>query len=177
MGVLEACRCGARSPQGTLLTPRGRALRTQGFAAPPPFGILHLDSVRVYNSRLRGPLRARAQTAFGLALLLGTVAFTHARALGCSRAELLAIDDGNAYAERLVRYYARLGFTPVREVGSNGLRDLPDLLVWGGAGTRMDADVDTLLLRWTRAVRRGASGRAEEDPEAASRQPADHALS
>jgi hypothetical protein len=45
--------------------------------------------------------------------------------------------------------------------------------VWGGAGTRMDADVDTLLTRWTRAVRRGvgrsgASGEEEEESEAAS---------
>jgi hypothetical protein len=132
----------------------------QGFAAPPPFGILHLDSVRVYNSRLAGPLRARAQTAFGVALLLGAVAFTHARALGCSKAELLAINDNNAYAARLVKYYARLGFMPVREVGDNGLRDLPDLLVWGGAGTRMDADVETLLTRWTRALRRGVGADA-----------------
>jgi hypothetical protein len=109
----------------------------------------------VYNSRLSGPLRARAQTAFGVALLLGAVAFTHARVLGCSKAELLAINDNNVYAARLVKYYARLGFTPVREVGDNGLRDLPDLLVWGGAGTRMDADVEALLTRWTRALRRG----------------------
>jgi hypothetical protein len=128
--------------------------------APPPFGILHLDSVRVYNSRLRGPLRARAQTAFGLALLIGAVAFVHADAQGCSRAELLAIDDGNEYAERLVKYYARLGFAPVRAVGGNGLRDLPDLLVWGGAGTRMDADVQTLLKRWTRALRRSTKDEA-----------------
>ena len=132
----------------------------------------------MYNSRLRGPLRARAQTAFGLALLIGSAAFTHAAGLGCTRAELLAINDDNAYAERLVKYYARLGFTPVRcvaahlaracapvpqpfsraracmcvllrrVVGGNGLRDLPDLLVWGGAGTRMDADVlHTITLR------------------------------
>ena len=108
----------------------------------------------MYNSRLRGPLRERAQTAFGLALLIGAVAFVHADAQGCTRAELLAIDDGNEYAERLVRYYARLGFSPVREVGGHGLRDLPDLLVWGGAGTRMDADVQALVKRWTRALRR-----------------------
>ena len=131
--------------------------------APPPFGILHLDSVRVYNSRLRGPLRARAQTAFGLALLIGAVAFVHADAQGCSRAELLAIDDGNEYAERLVKYYARLGFAPIRAVGGNGLRDLPDLLVWGGAGTRMDADVAVMLRRWTRAVRRSAAAARDEE--------------
>lgn len=143
------------------LTRCALALR-QGFIAPPPFGILHLDSVRVYNSRLRGPLRARAQTAFGLALLIGSYAFVYAASHGAERAELLAIDDGNEYAERLVRYYARLGFTPVRAVGGNGLRDLPDLLVWGGAGTRMDADVKALLKRWTRALRRSGA-KADDD--------------
>ena len=159
--------------------PRRAAPRVrQGFAAPPPFGILHLDSVRVYNSRLRGPLRARAQTAFGLALLLGAVAFVHGAALGCTRAELLAINDSNEYAARLVKYYSRLGFVPIREVGDNGLRDLPDLLVWGGAGTRMDADVATMVKRWTRAVRRGARSAAggereneEEEEELAAGEP------
>jgi hypothetical protein len=70
--------------------------------------------VRIYNSRLSGPLRARAQTAFGLALLLGAAAFVHAAQQGCTRAELLAINDSNEYADRLVKYYQRLGFTPVR---------------------------------------------------------------
>lgn len=110
--------------------------------------------MRVYNRRLSGPLRERAQTAFGLALLIGSAAFAHGASLGCTVAELLAIDDENGYAERLVRYYSRLGFSPVREVGSNGLRDLPDLLVWGGAGTRMDGDVRGMLGRWSKALRR-----------------------
>jgi hypothetical protein len=63
-----------------------------------------------------------------------------------------------------------------REVGTNGLRDLPDLLVWGGAGTRMDADVDTLLRRWTRAVRRSAAAddeRSSSSGTAAERKHAD----
>ena len=157
VGVLEARGAGRPRPR--------RASRgtpsSQGFIAPPPFGILHLDSVRVYNSRLRGDLRARAQSAFGLALLIGSVAFLCADAQGCTRAELLAIDDGNEYAERLVRYYARLGFAPVRAIGSNGLRDLPDLLVWGGAGMRMDADIKTLIKRWTRALRRSPGAAAQ----------------
>ena len=37
------------------------------------------------------------------------------------------------------------GFQEVVEVGDNGLRDLPHLLVWGGAGTRMDGDIETML--------------------------------
>ena len=26
---------------------------TEGFIAPPPFGILHMDSMKIYNSRIR----------------------------------------------------------------------------------------------------------------------------
>lgn len=53
---------------------------------------------------------------------------------------------------RLVAYYERvLSFTRLREVGDNGLRDLPDLLVWGGAGTRMNANITAVLQRWSKA--------------------------
>jgi hypothetical protein len=131
----------------------------QGFLLPPPLGgLLHLDSVRVFNSRLRGTLRGKAQSPFGIAVLLGAAAFAHAAAAGCTRAELLAIDDGNGYAQRLVTYYRRLGFVVVRTVGDGGWRDVPDLLVWGGVGTRMDADIATMLTRWSGAVSRGAGG-------------------
>jgi hypothetical protein len=92
----------------------------EGFAAPPPFGILHLDSVRIYNSRLRGEARRAAQSPFGLTVLLGAAAFAHGHANACTRAELLAINDSNAYAQRLVVYYRRLGFEAVREVGDGG---------------------------------------------------------
>ena len=96
------------------------------------------------------------------------MAFVHADALGCTRAELLAIDDGDDYAQRLVSYYKRIGFTPIREVGLGGLRDLPDLLVWGGAGTRMDADVQILLRRWTRALRRAPAAEPHSKETAVS---------
>ena len=131
----------------------------QGFLLPPPLGgLLHLDSVRVFNSRLRGNLRGKAQSPFGIAVLLGAAAFAHAYAAGCTRAELLAIDDGNGYAQRLVTYYRRLGFVTVRTVGDGGWQDIPDLLVWGGVGTRMDADIAAMLRRWSGAVSRGAGG-------------------
>ena len=54
---------------------------------------------------------------------------------------------------RLVRYYSRFGFQPVLEVTGGRLSDLPHMLVWGGAGTRMDADLGDMLGRWTPAIR------------------------
>lgn len=62
--------------------------------------------------------------------------------------------NADAWHKRLVRYYSYFGFMPVREVGDSGLRDIPDLLVWGGVGQRMDASIEELLRRWTSAIRR-----------------------
>ena len=62
--------------------------------------------------------------------------------------------NADAWHKRLVRYYSYFGFMPVREVGDSGLRDIPDLLVWGGVGQRMDANIKELLGRWTSAIRR-----------------------
>ena len=56
-----------------------------------------------------------------------------------------------------MRYYTRLGFESVREVGDNGLSDFADLLVWGGVGTRMNAQIEPLLVRWSAALRRDRS--------------------
>lgn len=55
---------------------------------------------------------------------------------------------------RLVRYYSFFGFVPVRSVGGNGLSDLPHMLVWGGEGMRMDANIGKMLKKWTPAIRR-----------------------
>ena len=63
--------------------------------------------------------------------------------------------------KRLVSYYSRFGFKPVREVGDSGLRDLPDLLVWGGVGMRMDADIALMLKQWSQAIRH--SGRTAKE--------------
>ncbi len=49
------------------------------------------------------------------------------------------------------------GFEVVREVGGGGLRDLPDMLVWGGAGTRMNGDLEAMLERCSRAYRNSKS--------------------
>lgn len=33
-----------------------------------------------------------------------------------------------------------------------GITDIPHMIVWGGVGTRMDADIPELLEKWARAV-------------------------
>jgi hypothetical protein len=53
-----------------------------------------------------------------------------------------------------VAYYRRFGFVPVRVVTGASLADLPHQLVWGGVGTRMDADVHAMLARWGPAIRK-----------------------
>jgi len=49
------------------------------------------------------------------------------------------------------------GFYEVKEV-TNDITCIPDLLVWGGVGTRMDIQVETYLQNWTDLIRsRGVS--------------------
>jgi len=55
---------------------------------------------------------------------------------------------------RLIRYYSRFGFVPIRHVTGGKLSDLPDMLVWGGVGTRMNANVYEMLERWTPIIRK-----------------------
>ena len=49
-------------------------------------------------------------------------------------------------------YYARVfGFRTVREL-TGGLADVPAMMLWGGLGTRMDAQTADMLQRWTPAL-------------------------
>ena len=52
----------------------------------------------------------------------------------CNNKLCVCVCAADAWHKRLVRYYSYFGFERVRAVGDNGLRDLPDLLVWGGVG-------------------------------------------
>ena len=71
----------------------------------------------------------------------------------CRRARLLAIRDGEAQYRRLVRYFQRLGFEPLRELGAAAV-DLPLRLVWGGSGLLMRGDcVDGLGRAWAQLDR------------------------
>lgn len=49
---------------------------------------------------------------------------------------------------QLVRFYSRIGFKAVHEVTGSTFGDLAHMLVWGGIGTRMDASVEALLIKW-----------------------------
>jgi hypothetical protein len=49
-----------------------------------------------------------------------------------------------------------MGFREVRYVGEE-IRDIPDRLVWGGVGTLMTEDIDAVLTKWTRIIRRSSA--------------------
>jgi uncharacterized membrane protein YgcG len=67
---------------------------TAGFLAPP-FKLAHCDTLQVFTRGLRGAEGARVRGGAGLnvALLLGGAVFAHAAAAGCTKAEILAIND------------------------------------------------------------------------------------
>ncbi|BDA49623.1 hypothetical protein COCOBI_14-2430 [Coccomyxa sp. Obi] len=127
---------------------------SSGFTVPA-MGLMHCDSLQIFTRGVRGTEGERLRGGvLGLGLLMGGAVFSFGHSVGCTKAEILAIKDDDAWHKRLVRYYSYFGFRRVRAVGDNGLRDLPDLLVWGGVGMRMDADIEELLRRWTAAIRR-----------------------
>ncbi|KAK9904887.1 hypothetical protein WJX75_004873 [Coccomyxa subellipsoidea] len=127
---------------------------SSGFTVPA-MGLMHCDSLQIFTRGVRGSEGERLRGGvLGLGLLMGGAVFSFGHSVGCTKAEILAIKDDDAWHKRLVRYYSYFGFERVRAVGDNGLRDLPDLLVWGGVGMRMDADIEELLRRWTVAIRR-----------------------
>ena len=112
----------------------------KGWSLPTPAG-LQLDTMRV-----------QGQDTGGVGLLIWAATFAWAlESTPCRSARLLAIRDDEQQHRRLVRYFQRLGFGPVREVGA-GLSDLPLRLVWGGAGLLMGGDCAEGLRRCTRML-------------------------
>ncbi len=130
LGALHAIRAGAAERQAD-----GRLLllgELKGWAWPTAAG-LHLDTLQVAG-RQAG---ARNQ---GVGPLLAAAAFAWAlEATPCRWARILAIRDDDRQHRRLVRYFRRLGFTPIRELGA-GLLDLAPRLVWGGSGLLMQVE-------------------------------------
>jgi len=61
-----------------------------------------------------------------------------------NKARLLAIFDSEGYSKKLVRYFKLIGFKIVKEVGSSPV-DLFLRLVWGGAGTLMHGECNSIL--------------------------------
>lgn len=128
----------------------------EGFLRPGGT-ILHLDKMEVWKKAVD---RARKENpggfknggnVFGIGLLLGYLCLLHGKENGCKVGEFLAIDDEEYQHKRLVRYYRYSGFKVIKYVGED-IRDIPDRLVWGGCGTLMREDVDTLLSKWTKTL-------------------------
>ncbi|KAL1557888.1 hypothetical protein AAHA92_08422 [Salvia divinorum] len=105
--------------------------------------ILHMDSMKLERETI-----GMNKSIFGIGLFLGAMAIRFGFDCGCAKAELLAINDTLLYHSKLVRFYTRLGFEQVYEVKGGSLRDLGDMLVWGGVGTRMDANLEDLMIKW-----------------------------
>ncbi|KAI8026203.1 hypothetical protein LOK49_LG02G03369 [Camellia lanceoleosa] len=105
--------------------------------------VLHLDSIRLRRETL-----GMERSIFGIGLFIGAVAIRYGYERGCGSAELLAINDSELYHSKLVRFYKRIGFKVVHEVTGSSIGDLAHMLVWGGIGTRMDANITELLLKW-----------------------------
>jgi hypothetical protein len=116
-----------------------------GFIKPWIEGnILHLDSIRL----TKASSTRSGRTILGAAVYMGALMVRYGIDCACDKAELLAINDSEEYHRKLVRYYGRLGFKPVHEVKGDSWRDFLHMLVWGGVGTRMDADLREILGKW-----------------------------
>ena len=124
-GGLQILRVAVARREGERLLLLGEL---KGWTSPLVAG-LQLDTMRVQGSDTQGvgPLIWAATFAWAL------------EATPRRRARLLAIRDDDRQHQRLVRYFRRLGFRPVRELGA-GVLDLPLRLVWGGAGLLMTGD-------------------------------------
>jgi hypothetical protein len=111
----------------------------KGWAWPTPGG-LQLDTLQVAG-------RSSGLPDLGVGPLIVAAAFAWAlEQTPCRRAQILAIRDDDGQHRRLVRYFRRLGFVPSKELGA-ALWDLPERLVWGGAGLVMQADCQLVLER------------------------------
>lgn len=118
-----------------------------------PGNVLHYDTMQVVR---RDGFSAAGSfggggmggSVFGVGLLLGTLALRHGADNGCTKAELMAIHDSDLMHKVLIRHYRRMGFATRYYVGDD-LKSVPDRLLWGGCGTRMDATVPDLVGKWT----------------------------
>jgi hypothetical protein len=137
---------------------------SNGFTQPT--GVAHLESIQIrrfsgywQRSRLNPEADRYAKVpkfdkhGLGLLLSVGVACWILEECpFGSKRGELLAIMDSTKQHATLVRYYRRLGFSTLREVG-DGFGSFGDQLVWGGVGMLMDVDLDQFRTRWSSAIR------------------------
>ncbi|CAK7330155.1 unnamed protein product [Dovyalis caffra] len=109
--------------------------------------ILHLDSIRLRRETL-----GMEKSIFGIGLFIGAVAIRYGYDCGCKTAELLAINDSNLYHSKVL--YKNWVQVCVRSDGLNYWRPSSHVGL-GGIGTRMDADVEELLIKWCARFKSG----------------------
>lgn len=125
----------------------------EGFLRPGS-SVLHLDKMEVFKKMIQKASKENPEefrgggTLLGVGQLLGYLCVLHGKENGYSVGEFLAIDDEEKQHRKLVQYYKRSGFKIIKYVGE-GMGDIPDRLIWGGCGTLMREDIDTLLEKWT----------------------------
>jgi hypothetical protein len=153
--------------------PKGKIIGvTSGTITSP---LLRQDAMKIYGVNTGNQLSRKeslkkyrgwtSPTTFGLSLILGAYGMRYAYDQGCTKAELLAINDNDRQHMILRRHYQRLGLKPVREVTedlscipgkrthllssslTNCCTARPDRLVWGGVGTLMEADIVEVMAR------------------------------
>ena len=105
----------------------------KGWALPVK-GCLQLDTLRILSGAPK----------FVSELIWATTMAWALEKTSCNFARLLAIYDSEGYSKKLVRYFKRIGFTFIKEVGSSP-SDLFLRLIWGGAGTLMRGDCLKIL--------------------------------
>lgn len=116
----------------------------RGWALPTADG-LRVDTLQVAG-------REQGEADLGVGPLITAACFAWAlEATPCRSASFLAIRDSQRQHRRLVRYFERLGFQPVRELGSAAW-DLPARLIWGGSGLLMRGDCREVLRRSARRL-------------------------
>jgi hypothetical protein len=96
---------------------------TSGSILPP---LLRQDAMKIFavntgnqlsrNTTIKQTRGWSSPSMFGLSVLLGAYGMRYAYEKGCTKAELLAINDNEKQHEILVRHYKRLGLRPVKEV-------------------------------------------------------------
>lgn len=118
----------------------------KAWALPTADG-LHVDSLQVAG-------RDQGEPDVGVGPLITAACFAWAlESTPCRSARFLAIRDDARQHRRLVRYFQRLGFEAVRELGSAAW-DLPARTVWGGTGLLMRGDCRRVLRRCARRLER-----------------------
>jgi len=133
---------------------------SDGFTQPT--GVTHLETIEIRKytgfwarRKERGAQRFAATRKLnpGLLVSLATACWIRESGpFGNTRAQLLCIKDDERQHRSLVRFYRRLGFARLREVGSD-FKDLGDRVVWGGEGTLMEIDIDGMRKAFGSRVR------------------------